>query len=65
MQNLSTYVERQQIPAARAKVLLELARRLVGEDEGTVEAEAPHEPVPDSAKPATEAEPHARASRGK
>ena len=53
LQNLSTYLERQQVPEARANVLQELARRLVGEDEGTIEAEAPHEPGLDTAKSAT------------
>jgi DNA repair protein SbcD/Mre11 len=64
LQNLSAYLERQQVPEARAQVLLELARRLVGEDEGTVEPEAPHESPPAVAKPAAEAGPAARASRG-
>ncbi|HKC76711.1 MAG TPA: exonuclease SbcCD subunit D [Chloroflexota bacterium] len=65
LQNLSAYLERQQVPEARAQVLLELARRLVGEDEGTVEAEAPQESAPAVVKPAAEAEPPARASRGR
>jgi hypothetical protein len=57
LQNLSAYLERQQVPEARAQVLLELARRLVGEDEGTVEPEAPHESAPAVVKPAAEGAP--------
>jgi hypothetical protein len=65
LQNLSAYLERQQVPEARAQVLLELARRLVGEDEGTVEPEAPHESAAPVVKPAAEAEPPARGARAR
>jgi hypothetical protein len=63
LQNLSAYLERQQVPEARAKMLLELARRLVGEEEGAVEADVPQEPAPAVGEPAAEAETPGRPSR--
>lgn len=64
LQNLHTYLQRQGVPDDRAAVLLEYARRLVGEDEGatdTTDTIVSYEPA--SAQPPLEPPPGA-AHRG-
>ena len=45
LQNLRTYLQRQGVPEERAALLLEYARRLVGDEEGATDAMPPDEPA--------------------
>ena len=45
LQNLRTYLQRQGVPAERAALLLEYARRLIGDDEGATDGMVPDEPA--------------------